>query len=215
MAVCRQLGYKYGKLRGPGVYLDRDTLRNSKFSFTNLECKDNATNVFHDCKLEKYNAAGAAPCFNGDQAAVSCSNEIFEFKFESSHHAKYLRNNQLMKVRSLCKITARKYGQPIWPAVDFKAGVVNVKSDGKVEVLVDHMKYKSRRGFFVRTFRKEINFESEEDAKKNTCLAVVVYLNHTPGVFKTQIDSSHCGAGAEKAEGAIKQWAKEQSNKES
>jgi len=218
MGVCRHLGYKYGKLRGALAYLNDEMMERSLFTFTDLDCQGNATNVFRDCKVANYTATGSngIPCFTGEQAAVSCSNETFHFNVTlASHRPRFLKGYKLMKVRSVLKVVAKKFGQYVWLQNDVNALIVNVRYDGKVELLADHMMFKRKRNAFVRTSRKEVNFKSADDAKKNTCLATFVYLMHTPGFVVTKIDSRRCGIGAEKAKAAIAQWDKAQQNKTS
>jgi len=222
MAVCRHLGYKFGKFRGPYMYLERNIEDNSKFSFANFHCKENAEkpaeksssaeSLFKDCKMEKYTPSGV-PCFNGDQAAVSCSNEVFEHKVEASHRVRFMGNGKQMRVRSVVKMEAKKFGQPVGMADAIKPVLVNVKSDGKVEMIADRMFFKKRRRAFIRTIKKDINFKSVDEAKKNTCLAGIIKLRHSDGVFESKIDPK-CGVGAEKAKAAIEQWAKEMHKKE-
>merc|ERR1711990_163629 len=101
----------------------------------------------------------------------------------ASHRPRFLKGYKLMKVRSVLKVVAKKFGQYVWRQNDVNALIVNVRYDGKVELLADHMMFKRKRNAFVRTSRKEVNFKSADDAKKNTCLATFVYLMHTPDLL--------------------------------
>merc|ERR1712072_715442 len=77
-------------------------------------------------------------------------------------------NGKQMRVRSVVKMEAKKFGQPVWMADAIKPVLVNVKSDGKVEMIADRMFFKKRKMTKKRKTTKKRKKKMTKKRKRKT-----------------------------------------------
>ncbi|KAL5266441.1 hypothetical protein ACHWQZ_G003739 [Mnemiopsis leidyi] len=193
MSVCRHLGYRFGKLQSAKQFLNRDLAQNLVFSFENVWC-DSADTDFSDCSMEKYMSSNdSVPCFYGEQAAVSCSNEKFEFEVSTFwNKMTYVKKAPAVKISSVCGADFTKFGEPIWIGGQASAYIFKVDMDGQAEVVNEKLKFKRRKGVFVGKSWTKVEYKTMEEARADTCLVCVVFLDDQPDIYASAADEKNC-----------------------
>ena len=205
--ICRYLGYKHGKVV-PSWMFGLGDWDMEGYGYTNVQCpqyQNEGDDFFGSCKNELYDPSKAniLPCFEGDQAAVSCSKSVIEMRVERVEiKVRSINKGKGLKMNTRCSAVLEKYGQPVHGLGRMAtASIVNIMANGTIERIDRKMKYKSNKGFFLGTFKTQMLEETE------SCLACVVYLDHADLGFGFKIDQEQCGYEPENAAELLKIWA--------
>jgi len=196
--ICVDLGYKYGVSRGSRDYTGRRPSKGfekmPEFGATKLDCKDVSKSFAEDCSFKNYPDEAEIPCFDGQQLAVQCTDE--EWEFDLTH----MQTKSGTRGRAMCRLDALMYGLEINVKTDVSAMLVNIKDDG-VDIVDKNMKYRRRQSTFVSRFK---------DVEHN-CLACVAMINGAKSHFNTFLveDRSICKMEAEAADIAVRTWLEE------
>jgi len=195
-AICKTLGFNTGSIQSAreyaGKYPTRGYSSMPKFGVTRLDCK-NSANVFKDCTYASYPAEAKAPCFDGQQLAVQCSNEAWNFEFT------HMQTKTGARGRAMCRLAAHHYGAQIDVKSEIVGTLVNIFSD-KVEKVEENMKWRKKQDTFLARYQD----------LEHSCLACVAAVRGTEGMFKTFIleDESVCKMERPDAQTKLEEWLK-------
>ena len=193
--ICLSLGFKSGVIQGSRDYAGK---RPSKgygdmphFGITDLDCSS-AANIFSDCTFKPYPAEASAPCFDGQQLAVLCSNEE-AWKFEFSHMQTKTGN----RGRAMCRLIAHHYGTQVDVKKEVIGALVNIKTD-TVEVVEEQMKWRKKQDTFLARYKD----------LEHSCLACVATVRGANNVFTTYIleNEDVCKMDKTDAETKLEEW---------
>jgi hypothetical protein len=170
-AICGELGYGEGMAVDASDYPLNIDLDWYSYGATDLTCSENAADL-SDCSWTEYTDS-AAPCFSGQEAAVSCSHgnesawsfqvDYFNVKVKTSSQT------GITKVKAYCSASARQYGVDIDPKKNMVGVLAHFDSNGTLEI-VDDMKYKNSKGYFYRKYSSD----AEEPNKNSHCFVCIV-----------------------------------------
>ena len=195
--ICISLGFKSGVIQGSREYAGK---RPSKgygdmphFGITDLDCSS-ADNVLADCEFNLYPSEASAPCFDGQQLAVLCSNED-AWKFEFTHMQTKTGN----RGRAMCRLIAHHYGTQVDVKREVIGALVNINTDS-VEMVEEHMKWRKKQDTFLARYK---------DLEHN-CLACVATVRDTDKVFTAHIleNEDVCKMDKAAAEEVLNKWIK-------
>lgn len=192
--ICISLGYKSGVIQGSREYAGKRPSRGygdmPPFGITDLDCSS-AANVFKDCTFDLYPSDASAPCFDGQQLAVLCSNEE-TWKFEFTH----MQTKTGKRGRAMCRLIAHHYGTQVDVKREIIGTLVNIEDGGLPVVIVENMKWRKRQDTFLARYR---------DLDPH-CLACVATVRNTDGVFTTHIIEDDCKMDQTDAETKLTEW---------
>jgi secreted trypsin-like serine protease len=195
--ICKSLGHKNGILKSVKDYIGRrrkafDDM--PKFGATELDCTD-GDNDFAKCKKKVYPDEALQPCFNGQQLAVQCAENEWEFDFTN------IQTKPGNRGKAMCRLKAEQYGTAINVKAEVLGMLVNIKADKKVEVVEKQMKYKRRQSTLAARYRD----------LENNCLACVAMVRGAEPKFSTYImeNEDNCKIDQTEAKGLLDQWIKD------
>ena len=176
-AICANQGYKNGALGDVRDYLP-DKKRQMMaafeelppFGFTNLQCGDSATHVIDECTMTDYEDSDV-PCFHGQELAVMCYDEEWEFKITNMiPYIKESRGGNYIRGRVECYVQAEKNGVPLDMKNEVNTWLVRLEDDGVNDIT--QMKFKNKFGAYVGRIKAS-------DEVSDSCIACVAFLPGT------------------------------------
>jgi len=192
--ICRSLGHKKGILKSVMDYTGRR--RNAfddmpKFGATELDCTEKEFS-FSDCKYKKYPDEAEQPCFNGQQLAVQCAENEWEFDFT------HIQTKPGNRGKAMCRLKAEQYGTAINVKAEVLGMLVNIKADKKVEVVEKEMKFKRRQSTLAARYRD----------LENNCLACVAMVRGAEKKFSAHIleNEDNCKIAQADAKDILAKW---------
>ena len=177
--LCQALGFETGMLRSPERYRESKKasfLDTGTYFATSLKCPDKEEGIVHglsECSMKMYGEA-SEPCIAGQQIAVSCGDAETPWHFEISMFRTNIKMSSAntMKGRSMCAVTASKYGSMVDIKKNGQGSLLNVQENGKVTVVVEDMTFKENQMMFKGKIRGQLT----EYEFLNKCLVCVVKL---------------------------------------
>jgi len=194
--ICKSLGHKKGILKSVMDYTGRrrkafDDM--PKFGATELDCTDGDTD-FDNCIYKEYPDDAEQPCFNGQQLAVQCAENEWEFAITN------IQTKPGNRGKAMCRLKAEQYGTAINVKAEVLGMLVNIKADKTVEVVEKKMKFKRRQSTLAARYRD----------LENNCLACVAMVRGAEQKFSAHIleDEDNCKIDQTEAKGALATWIK-------
>jgi len=208
-AICREQGYKMGTLANVKDYLPGGRRQKNQYAnvppygYTNMKCDSEAAHVMSDCKMDKYEDS-EVPCFDGQQLAVKCTDEVWSFKLiHMFPETRSIRGGDYVRGRVSCMVHAQKYGIDLDMKSQVQVGLVIRGQDGLDEV-DSNMKYRKTTNIYVAKFRPT------DEIKADDCFACIAYLPGTNIYTVATLGSDDCP----ESDTHYKEWVADQSDDE-
>ncbi|XP_063688689.1 uncharacterized protein LOC134821825 [Bolinopsis microptera] len=174
-AICRGQGYQFGALANIRDYVSGGKRQRSEmggfppFGHINMKCNDEAEDVMTDCAMDKYEDS-EVPCFNGQQLAVKCADEKWDFNIVAVLPVmRSIRGSSYVRGRVSCMVNAQKDGVDLDMKSQVKVGLV-MRNEDAVEPIGSPMKYRRSSNIYVGKFR------TDNEIKTDDCLACIAYI---------------------------------------
>ena len=194
-AVCAGLGFKYGALKYAGEFRSADFPSIGKSGFT---CAGEATNAMQ-CEGQEYPGTTNFPCLEGEELAVSCYNNAWEFAVKDVS-VKLWGKNGNAKGLVKCYPHAMLRGSSLDFQNDVQMFLVNVKGEGAE--LVKKMKLRKMSALNLHVGRIK-----PRDRLQHNCLACVASLRGVNSrFFAAQVEGDGCKMEKEAALKLVSEW---------
>jgi len=177
-AICRSLGFNTGiQINVEELDIKKEKLGDTPFVVTDVSCPADAKDPM-DCSVTEYSSA-KVPCANGQQLAVSCSKQAFEFFMAEVE----IDINKRGKLKFMAYPVALKYGREMSLKNEMMVMVLNRSSEGEYEPL-GYGKPKRTGVWKGKSQLKMTEFEKGE-----VCVVVVAMI---PEAMKYAVEIKYC-----------------------
>ena len=198
-AVCAGLGFKYGALKHAGEFRSawRNDADSPQIGRSRFACSSEATSAW-ECDRADYSAADV-PCLEGDELAVTCFDNEWEFKVPMIYVRLGRKGGNARGVVD-CYPYAKLRGNTIDFQNEVTMFVVNVREDGPE--LVKRMKYRKNNGFNMHVGRIR-----PRDKVQHNCLACVAALRGgNSRFFAAKVEEDNCKMDRAAALQLVNEW---------
>jgi len=195
IVMCQELGYKMGMRASCKPSECKDL---PPFGYSSMTCSDNE---WKDCKFDGY--PGKVPCFPGDQLAVKCYDEAWDFEVtEMMAKMIPLKGTESRRGRMVVEVEAKKYGIDLDMKDQVQVSLATAK-DGGLDILKADMKYKRKKEYYIGKFKKD------DEINEDTCFYAIAWVRCTMFNTVREYGPDDCPSIAD-LRGDIDKWIKEQ-----
>lgn len=197
--ICKHMGFKTGVMTSALPYHFR-TRREQAPSFpdvakTQLDCDSEDESVWK-CDMKEYPGEANTPCFKGQELAVQCFMEEWEFEVVSMY-TKYKEKDGHVRGKVMCSATAMQNGMSV-DMSEIQMSLMNVAGK-EVNVVVEDMKYKKRAGSFMGKIKSQ-------DKVSHNCFVCVAAVRDARKFFTSGVERGGCKEEEEDVKQAVKEW---------
>ena len=196
-AVCAGFGFKYAILKNSEEFQPK----NSHFppiGKSSFACSSEATSAW-ECDSKDYPGVAEVPCMEGNELAVTCYDNVWDFSVEIMD-AKMKGRGDIARGLVKCYPYAKLFGSTVDFQNDAQMFLVNVKEEGAE--LVKTMKFKKKSAYNLHVARIKAR-----DRVEHNCLACVAALQGSNSKFySAKVEMNNCMMDKDTALQVVNEW---------